>query len=346
METMKDSHDLSLPAAGHLELRHLRLVQAIALEESVTRAAGRLFLSQSAVSHQLVDLERALGTRLFDRVGKRMVATAAGERVLAGAQRLLREMAALERDVLELAGEARAELRVTTSCYTSYNWLPAALAHFAASHPRVDIAVVLEATRRAVDALAADEVDLAILTEPPRDDCWASAELVTSDLVVVASPRHPLLARGGGRRGTIKWSDLRGQIVLVHDISEHVLARLQGAVRDAWQRESGERLATPVEVRKIPLTEALIELARAARGVGIVDRWIIEPNLGQGGDLVALPLVPAGRRTFHAVWRRSNPRRLPFEELVRLIRQVGESRVTPRPARRRGRPARVRSRAR
>jgi LysR family transcriptional regulator for metE and metH len=339
MEMMKDAHDpSSLPAAGHLELRHLRLVQAIALEESVTRAAGRLFLSQSAVSHQLVDLERALGTRLFDRIGKRMVTTAAGARVLAGAQRLLREVAALEREVLELSGEARSELRVTTSCYTSYNWLPAALGHFAASHPRVDITVVLEATRRAAEALAADEVDLAIVTEPPRDDCWASAELVTSDLVVVASPRHPLLARGGSRRGTVKWSDLRGQTVLVHDISDQVLARLQGAVREAWLRESGERLASPVEVRKIPLTEALIELARAGRGVGIVDRWIIEPNLGHEGDLVALPLVPAGRRSFHAVWRKSNPRDLPFAELVSLIRQAGARRLVPRPPARRAAP--------
>src|SRR5205823_9728821 len=120
--------------------------------------------------HQLVDLERGLGARLFDRVGKRMVPTELGARMIAGAEHVLGALAALE---LSLAGEpARVPLRVTSSCFTSYNWLPAALAHFGTSHPEVELDIVLEATRRAVPALAADEVDFAIVTDPPRDDTW------------------------------------------------------------------------------------------------------------------------------------------------------------------------------
>ena len=61
-----------------LEVRHLKLIQAIAREGSVTRAAPSLNLSQSALSHQLLNLERDLGAKLFDRVGKRMVPTHAG----------------------------------------------------------------------------------------------------------------------------------------------------------------------------------------------------------------------------------------------------------------------------
>lgn len=318
---MQDAHDAA--RAGRLEVRHLRLVRAIAAEQSVTRAAGRLHLSQSAVSHQLLDLERDLGTRLFDRVGKRMVPTAAGARVVASSARLLADLAAIERDILDLRTESRVPLRVTTSCYTSYNWLPAALTHFAASHPRVELEIVLEATRRATDALAADEVDLAIVTDPPRDEAWARTELVVSELIAVATPEHPVLARGGSARGAVRWGDLRGATVLVHDISDHDLARLQAAVRGSWQRESGERLASPAEVRKIPLTEALLELARAGSGVAVVDEWTVREHLGRRG-LVGLPLVPRARRTFHAVWRRSNPRDLPVGELLKVIRRASD----------------------
>src|SRR5262245_30515671 len=115
--TMQAIHDSRPPPPSRLEVRHLRLVQAVADEQSVTRAAGRLHLSQSAVSHQLLDLERDLGTRLFDRIGKRMVPTPAGARVLSYAERLLGELSTLERDIVELQRDVRVPLRITTSCY-------------------------------------------------------------------------------------------------------------------------------------------------------------------------------------------------------------------------------------
>jgi LysR family transcriptional regulator for metE and metH len=322
---MQKTHDPS--SAGRLEVKHLRLVQAIASEQSVTRAAGRLHLSQSAVSHQLLDLERELGARLFDRVGKRMVPTAMGARMLVSAERLLAELLALEQDLDGDSREVRIPLRVTTSCYTSYVWLPAAIGQLARTHPRVDITIVLEALKRTMAALAADEIDLALVTEPPKDTSLSVSAIVTSELVALASPQHPVLARGGAKRGTLKWRDLRGATVLVHDITKEAQALLEGAVRESWRHESGERLASPVDLRRIPLTEALIELARAKNGVVVADRCMVEAQLGGGDGLVALPFSPRAERTFYAVWRKQNPRALPMEELVGIIRKQSEGSV-------------------
>ena len=316
---MKSTHDASASVCA-LEVRHLRLVRAIAGEGSVTRAATRLHLSQSAVSHQLLDLERDLGTRLFDRVGKRMVVTPSGTRLLTGAERVLGDLAAIERDLHDLRGDARVPLRVTTSCYTSYHWLPKALAKFAATHPRIDLDIVLEATRRAEEALAADEIDLAIVTEPPQGPSWSSTPIVSGELVAALSPKHEVFARKRGRTDAfLKWGDLRGAMLLVHDIGEVLYSKLEFAVRESWLRESGERLGSPFTLQKIPLTEALVELARARAGVAIVDRWTVEPYVGR--DLVLVPLIPRAPRTFHAVWRKANPRGLPIDELVQLIRR-------------------------
>lgn len=316
---MKSTHDGPQDAADGaraIEVRHLRLVRAIDSEGSVTRAAGRLHLTQSALSHQLLDLERTLGTRLFDRVGKRMVPTPAGAKVIAAGERLLGELAALERELHDMQSGAALPLRVTTSCYASYQWLPEALMRFGATHPRIEITIVLEATRRAQEALANDEVDLAIMSEPPREETWAVEPLVTSELVALASPQHPLVA-GQKRRDSLRWGALRGATILVHDISDRLSERLESAVRDSFEREHGERLAKPIHLRRIPLTEALIELARAGRGVVIADRWIVSSFID--ARLVALPLVPCASRTFHAVWRKSNPRGLPIRELVKVI---------------------------
>jgi LysR family transcriptional regulator for metE and metH len=314
---MSDTH-ASSPNGCSLEVRHLRLVRAIAREGSVTRAATKLHLSQSAVSHQLVDLERDLGARLFDRVGKKLVVTPCGTKLIAGAERLLGDLATLQRELSDLQTDARIPLRVATSCYTSYHWLPKTLVRFAAAHPRIDLDIVLEATRRAEQALAADEIDLAIVTDPPRDSAWKSVPLVSGELVATLSPKHPVFARKRSREGaSLRWGDLRGTLLLVHDIGEVLYAKLDHAVRESWLRESGERLGSPFTLQKIPLTEALVELARARTGVAIVDRWTVEPYLGR--DLVALPILPRAPRTFSAVWRKSNPRGLPVEDLVALI---------------------------
>lgn len=302
----------------HIDIRHLRLVVAIASEGNVTRAAGKLHLSQSAVSHQLLDLERDLHTRLFDRVGKRMVPTAAGARMVADAGRLLDELAELEHAVTEQRPDARIPLRVTASCFMSYSWLPAALAHFGDSRPNLDLEVVLEATRRAVPALMADEVDLAIVTERPRDETYAHVELAVSELVAVVSPDHPVNARR--RKGALPWGALHDCELLVFDIADRDLARLDTAIREAHRAGTGRRLAAPVPVRKIPVTDALFELVRSGRGVGIVDRWAV-PDPGR--TIRILPLVPSASRTFHAVWRKANPRRLPVEELVAVIKRAG-----------------------
>ena len=75
-----------------LDVRHLQLVQAIAEEGSVTRAGLRLHLTQSALSHQLRDAEERLGVRLFDRIGRRLLLAAAGERLLRSARAVLEEL--------------------------------------------------------------------------------------------------------------------------------------------------------------------------------------------------------------------------------------------------------------
>src|SRR3954451_13460364 len=103
---------------AHLEVRHLKLVAAVAEEGSLTKAGERLHLTQSALSHQLLDLEERLGTPLFHRISKRMRLTQAGEKILTSARRVLDELRATEDEVHMLATERRGRLRITTECYT------------------------------------------------------------------------------------------------------------------------------------------------------------------------------------------------------------------------------------
>src|SRR5580765_2340331 len=107
----------------NLEIRHLKLLAAVAEEESVTAAGKRLHLTQSALSHQLRDAEEKLGTPLFLRLGKRMALTAAGKKVLDVARRILKDLKEVESQVLGLNGDSHSVIRLSTECYTCYHWL-------------------------------------------------------------------------------------------------------------------------------------------------------------------------------------------------------------------------------
>src|SRR5215211_3579962 len=108
-----------------LESQHLKLVAEVARAESVTRAADRLNVTQSAVSHQLRELEDKLGTPIFVRSGRRMLLTPAGRLLVDAAERVLDAIGDVEAKVSQLARNVAGELRVAAHCHTGYHWLPA-----------------------------------------------------------------------------------------------------------------------------------------------------------------------------------------------------------------------------
>src|SRR5688572_28778342 len=130
-----------------IELRHLQLIDAITTEGSVTRAAERLNVTQSALSHQLREIEDRLGTPLFLRVNRRLALAPAGARLLISARRVLDDVRAAEEDIARLAANQDGVIRVSTACYTCYSWLPPLLAPFQRRFPHIDVEIVPEVTR-------------------------------------------------------------------------------------------------------------------------------------------------------------------------------------------------------
>src|SRR5438874_10611157 len=124
-----------------LEVRHLKLVAAVADVGSLTRAGDRLHLTQSALSHQLRDIEARLGAPLLLRIGKRLVLTPAGERLLASAKAVLAQLEHTEAEIRQMGREKAGVLRLTTECYTCYHWLPPLLMHYRRRLPRVEVRI-------------------------------------------------------------------------------------------------------------------------------------------------------------------------------------------------------------
>ena len=288
-----------------LEIRHLELVRAIAEEGTVTRAGLRLHLTQSALSHQLRDAEERLGLQLFDRVGRRLVLSAAGERLLASARSVLAELGRVEAELRGGAAKPRELIRLTTQCNTVYHWLPSRLRRFQRLHPDVELEVVAGATDDPIPALAGGQLDLAIVHRHARDSRLRFRPLFRDEMVVVMSPAHRL-----ARARFVAAADFAPErLVLYSNPRESNLVFREVLIPAG---------ISPRRVTHIQLTEAIVELVKASLGISVLPRWSVAPQLDRG-ELVARPLTRGGKyRAWSAAYRsRGTPAHvLSFVELL------------------------------
>jgi LysR family transcriptional regulator for metE and metH len=285
---------MDAPANPILEVRELRVVLALARATTTARAARLLALTQPAVSRALLGAEEKLGVRLFDRRPRGLEITPQGQRLVAGAAQLLSEMVDLERDVRGPRPAPR-RLRVVAECYTAYHWLPSALLALRHTLPDLSIQLSVEHTNDPLTALDRQELDVALVTTSTvgkQRAAWlAERPLFSDELVFVVSSDHALAAR---------------KALTPDDLRRHPL--LTTTVRPdegRWfRRMVFGRQRPALRVERLPLTEAILDSARAGLGVAVLSEWMAGMHLGRG-DLVTKRLVqgPLVRR-WRFVYRR------------------------------------------
>jgi LysR family transcriptional regulator for metE and metH len=290
---------------ARLEIRHLKLLSAVAEAGSVTEAGKRLHLTQSALSHQLRDAEEKLGTALFLRLGKKMVLTPAGEKLLVCARRVLEELSNAEAQVEGLNGGARGVIRLSTECYTCYHWLPPLLKKFHDKFSRVEVNIDAGATAYPAAALLEGKLDVAIMCTPPRNRSLRATPMFEDELVIVMAPAHRLALST-----QIHPRDLAQETVLVYP------PRQESTLVNKILKPAG---VVPNRVIEVPLTEAIIELASAGTGIGFLARWAVAPS-AEAGRVAIRPLSGRGfRRQWYAVTLRNQPAPPHLSEFMSLL---------------------------
>jgi LysR family transcriptional regulator for metE and metH len=288
-----------------LEIRHLRLVVAIADTGSVTRAGELLYLTQSALSHQLRDIEARLKTPLFHRVGKKMVLTTAGEELLRTARQVLEIVVRTEENIKRAAAGRGGLLRLTTECYTCYHWLPGLLKQYRAAHPAVDVQVDAAATPSPVKHLLDGRLDLAVMSTRVADRRLAESPLFEDDMLVIMSTGHRLASRP-----YITPEDFATETLLIYPPKE------ESTVINRVLSPAG---VAPAAIQQVQLTEAIIELAKAGMGIAALARWAVEPYL-RAGSLTGLPLTRKGyRRKWSAVTLRDMAQVPYMKDFIELL---------------------------
>jgi LysR family transcriptional regulator for metE and metH len=295
--------DLLRPIA--LELRHLRLVIAVHDLGGLTRAGDRLNLTQSALSHQLREIEDRLGVQLFLRVGRKLVPTEAAAKLARAGRGILTSVLDAEDELIDRAKGTRGTLRITTECYTCYYWLPPLLKRFEALYPHVRVEIVPEATGRATEALLDGTVDLALTTVPVREDA-RTTPLFDDELMLVTSADHRL-----ARRPFITPADL---------VNERLILYTPPEASAFYKQFFGDSGVAPREVVEVHLTQATVAMIAAGMGVAPMAVWAIGEELRRDRIKTVRIGEHGMQRRWHALTR--NGRRIPqsIDAFIDLLR--------------------------
>jgi|SRR5450755_1260892 len=288
-----------------LEIRHLKLLTAVADSGSVTEAGKCLHLTQSALSHQLRDAEEKLGTALFLRLGKKMVMTPAGETLLVSARRVLEDLGNTEAQIEGLNGGSRGVIRLCTECYTCYHWLPPLLKKFHDKFADVEVNIDADVTPHAATALLEGRLDVAISSSPPRNKSLRLTPMFEDEIVLVMAPGHRLASSS-----RVHPRDLANETVLIYPPREESTL-LQKVMRPAG--------VEPRRIIEVPLTEAIVEMAAAGTGIGFLARWAVLPQIDSGRIAVRSLSTGGFRRQWHAITLRNQPASPHLAEFLKLL---------------------------
>ena len=268
-----------------LDSRQLRAFATLARKGSFTRTARELHLSQSAISHSMKALERQVRCRLFDKVGKTVTLTQAGEQLLVHADRILGEMQTARERLSELGKWGHGRLRLCTSTTACQYILPSVLREFKESFPQCVIHIEPGDTPDALELLRQHRVDLALTLQPREESTLEFRPLFEDELQFLVSPAHPW-----ARAGKIDRGQITRQRFILYTRSSYLHRMI-----DDYFHEEDMVLSTSIELGNM---EAIKELVKLGLGVGILAGWVARKELAEG-SLCALPL---GKRKLKRRW--------------------------------------------
>ncbi|CTQ49740.1 HTH-type transcriptional regulator GltR [Jannaschia donghaensis] len=296
-----------MAARLHLEFRHLRTIRAIHDCGGLARAAERLNITQSALSHQVKNLEEQIGMELFVRRSKPMTLSAAGQRLLRLANEVLPQVEAVEMDFDGLKTGRTGRLHIAIECHACFEWLFPVLEQFRRAWPDVDVDIRPGLQFQALPALQKEEVDLVVSSDPADLAGVEFAPLFDYEPVFLASAAHPLAAKD-----FVVAEDFAGQTLITYPVERPRL--------DIFSQLLTPAGVEPAAIRQVELTAVILLLVASNRGVAVLPDWVVR-EVRYNSDYVTRPLTERGvTRRLYAAIRQTDAAKPFMSHVLRLMR--------------------------
>ncbi len=291
-----------------IELRHLLTLLALKETGSLVRAAQMLHLTQSALSHQIKQLETQFGSELFIRKSVPLSFSPAGQRLLTLAEQLIPQVEAAERDLARLVEGTQGSLRIAVECHTCFDWLMPAMDAFRQRWPEIDLDIVSGFHADPVALLHQNRADLAIVSEVDEGESVDTHPLFGFQIVGLVANDHPLAARP-----YLRARDFADDTLITYPVPDDMLDVVRQVLQPAG-------ISPPR--RTSELTVAILQLVASRRGMAALPLWAVDPYLKRG-YVTALPIGKTGLTgRLYATSLPGLSRKMYLQDFIRIMRET------------------------
>ena len=277
-----------------LTLRQLHIFVAVSDTGSTTAGGDAIALSQSAVSAALKELEELLGTRLFDRIGKRLIINDNGRLLLPQARSMLDAALTMEQQFASLDGPSAHGLHIGSSTTIGIYVLPKILAEFSSEPDMLMPRVMIANTSAVASAVANFAVDIGFIEGPCHEPEVHIEPWITDELIIVCAPHHALADSASGIMVTVKRLREVGWL----------LREPGSGTREAVEHALLPHLHSLRSQGEFSNSEAIKHAAAAGLGVACLSRMVVADLIDSGKLVEVSTTLPVLQRHFYLIYRK------------------------------------------
>lgn len=276
-----------------MEIKYFRLIKTIVEEGSIANSSERLFLTQSALSHQLRELEEQLGFKVFHRTRNKWELTEEGAELYRLANDILESIERGFSTIQQIRAGSAGSVKVSTECYSFYQGLPTFIQKMGLLYPEIHVDLILEATHQPISKILANEIDIAIVTSKPENNLLSSIELFEDEIFAVMHKENVL-----NEREFIDASCFSDAHLIIHSFPLETVS--------VYEQFLKPNKITPSKISAVPLTEVAMEMVSANMGILCMPKWALK-SFKISDDLVYKRLGKNGLcRTHYLVVRKTD----------------------------------------
>ncbi|MEX3314202.1 LysR family transcriptional regulator [Sulfitobacter sp. PS-8MA] len=253
-----------------IDIQPLAILREIDRTGSLTEAADRLHLTQSAVSHAIRRFEERHGVKLWQREGRNLRLTPTGDYLLGLAARVLPQLEHGATVLEDYARGRRGAIRVGMECHPCQDWLMRIVDPFLAEWPDVELDVTSAFQFGGLAALLGHEIDLLVTPDPVERPGLAYQPVFNYELLLAVAEDHPI-----ARAGQVSAEDLARETLITYPVARERL--------DIYTRFLVPAHALPRRHRTVETTDLMLRLVASGRAVSATPDWLLRDAKGVTG---------------------------------------------------------------